>query len=75
MVPIFSYLIEWLDFGVHDKGELAKLARVRLGGGQPLLQTPLVHILQAAGAIAGRQERIQGVALAVADAANVPTTL
>lgn len=68
-------LVEGLDLGVHDEGELAQLAGVRLGGGEPLLEARLVDVLQAAGAVAWRQERILGIALAVADAADVAAVL
>lgn len=70
-----TYLIEGLYFGVHDEGELAQLAGVGRRCGQPLLQARLVHILQTAGAVAGRQQRILWIALAVADAANVAAVL
>lgn len=70
-----AYLVEGLDLGVHDEGELAQLAGVRLGGGEPLLEARLVHVLQATGAVAWREERILGIALAVADAADVAAVL
>lgn len=68
-------LVERLDLGVHDERELAQLARVRLGRGKPLLQTGLVHVLEAARAVARRQQRVLGVGLAVADPADVAAAL
>lgn len=70
-----AYLIERLDFGVHDERKLAQFARVGLGGGEPLLQTRLVDIFEAARAVAGRQQRIPGFALAMANTANVSAVL
>lgn len=49
-----TYLVEGLDLGVHDEGELAELAGVGLGGGEPLLQACLVDVLKASGAVAWR---------------------
>lgn len=60
---------------MHDEGKLAQLAGVRLGGGEPLLQACLVHVLQTAGAIARREQRILRITLAVADAADVAAVL
>lgn len=75
LYPSDAYLVEGLDFRVHDERELAQLARVRLGSGQPLLQARLVHVLEAAGTVAGRQQRIVQIALAVADATDVAAAL
>ena len=60
---------------MHDEGELAELTGRGLGRCEPLLQTRLVHILEASRAVAGRQEGVLSLALAVTDAANVPTVL
>lgn len=68
-------LVERLDLGVHDERELAQLARVRLGRRKPLLQTGLVHVLEAARAVARRQQRVLGIGLAVADPADVAAAL
>lgn len=70
-----TYLIERLDFRVHDERKLAQFARVCLGGGEPLLKTRLVDIFQASRAVAGRQQRIPGLTLAVTNAANVSAVL
>lgn len=70
-----TYLVEGLDLGVHDERELAQLTRGGLGGGEPLLQTGLVHIFEAAGAVAGRQQRVLRLALAVTDTADVAAVL
>lgn len=60
---------------MHDKRELAQLTRGGLGGGEPLLQTGLVHIFETAGAIAGRQQRVLRFALTVTDSADVTAVL
>lgn len=70
-----SHLVEGLDFGVHDEGELAEFAGIRGRCCQPLLQAGLVHILQTARAVAGRQQRILWIALAVTDPADVAAVL
>lgn len=70
-----THLIERLDLRVHNERKLAQLARVRLGRRQPLLQARLVHVLEAAGAIARRQQRIVQITLAVADATDVAAAL
>lgn len=68
-------LVERFDLGVHDERELAQLARVRLRCRQPLLQTRLVDILEASGAVTWRQEWILWVGLAVTNPANVTAAL
>lgn len=68
-------LVERFDLGVHDERKLAQLARVRLGRREPLLQTRLVDVLETAGTVAWRQERILRIGLAVADPADVATAL
>lgn len=60
---------------MHDEWELAQLARRGLGGGEPLLQARLVDILEAARAVAGRQQRVLGFAFAVANPTNVAAVL
>lgn len=49
-----AHLVEGLDFGVHDEGELAEFTGIGRRCGEPLLQACLMHILQAAGTVAGR---------------------
>lgn len=60
---------------MHNKGKLAQLARRGLGGSEPLLQTRLVDIFEASRAVAGRQQRILCLALAVTNPANVAAVL
>jgi len=60
---------------VHDEGEFAELAGVRLGGGEPLLEAGLVDVLQTSGAVARREQRVLRITLAVADAADVAAVL
>lgn len=60
---------------MHYEGKLAQLARVRLGRGQPLLQARLVDELEAPRAVAGGEQGILGLALAVADPTNVSAVL
>lgn len=72
---LYTHLVERLDLGVHDEGELAQFARRGLGGSEPLLQTRLVHILEASRAVARGEQRILRLALAVTDAANVAAIL
>lgn len=60
---------------MHDERELAEFTRRRLGGGQPLLQTRLVDVFEASRAVAGRQQGILRLILAVTDPANVAAVL
>lgn len=60
---------------MHYKREFAQFASVRLGRGQPLLQACLVHVLQAARAVARGQQRIQWVTLAMAYPTNIAAVL
>lgn len=72
---ISLYLIERLNFGVHDKWKFAQFARVRFGRGQPLLQTRLMDKFEAARAIAWRQQRIVRITFTVTYSTDVATVL
>lgn len=60
---------------MHDEWEFAQLARVGFGRSQPLLQARLVYILQAAGTVAWRQQRVVQIALAMTNATDVAAAL
>lgn len=62
-----TYLPQRLQPGLHDELVLAELAAARVGALDPLLQAGLVHEVQAARAVAGRDQGALVVALAVAD--------
>lgn len=57
---------------MHNKVKLAQFARSRIGGGEPLLQARLVHILQTTRTITRRQQWIAHIGLTVTYPANVP---
>lgn len=70
-----AYLIERLDFGVHNEWELAQFTGIRFRRCQPLLQTGLMNIFQATGTITWRQQWILRIAFAMAYSTNVAAVL
>lgn len=61
------YLAQWLQPCLHDELVLAQLTAACIRALDPLLQTGLVHEVQAARAVAWCDQRALVIALAVAD--------